>query len=100
MSAQPLPRLTPEEYLAAERAAEHKSEYYDGYVYAMAGGTPNHSLIAHNLHGEFHIALRGRGYRVYTSDLRVRSTPSSYSYPDITVVCGHPQLATSEKDVL
>ena len=45
MSAQPLPRLTPEQYLEIERAAEFKSEYYCGTMYAMAGGTYVHNLI-------------------------------------------------------
>ena len=70
MSAQPLPRLTPDEYLAAERAAEYKSEYYDGFVYAMAGGSPNHSLIALNTGAELRDALHDRDSSVYQSDPR------------------------------
>ena len=45
MSAQPIPGLTPEQYLEIERAAEFKSEYYCGTMYAMAGGTYVRNLI-------------------------------------------------------
>ncbi|MGH9798829.1 MAG: Uma2 family endonuclease, partial [Blastocatellia bacterium] len=41
--------LTLEEYLAIERKAEYKSEYIDGVMYAMAGGSPKHSLITNNV---------------------------------------------------
>ena len=41
-------RISPQEYLSAERTAERKSEYFDGEVFAMGGGMPAHSLIAAN----------------------------------------------------
>ena len=37
--------LTPEEYLALEEKAESKSEYVDGYIFQMAGGTEAHNDI-------------------------------------------------------
>ncbi len=46
---EPRRRLTEREYLVIERAADFKSEFFDGEVFAMAGGTPQHSLIATNL---------------------------------------------------
>jgi Uma2 family endonuclease len=46
MSSQAIPRLTVEQYLAQERAAEFRSEYLNGEVFAMAGGGRNHALIA------------------------------------------------------
>ncbi|HLH40458.1 MAG TPA: hypothetical protein VKX39_15010 [Bryobacteraceae bacterium] len=39
MAANAPARITPEEYLEAERASEIKSEYYDGYVYARSGAS-------------------------------------------------------------
>ena len=44
MSSLPTYYLTPEEYLAIERKAEYKSEYVDGVVYAMVGGSERHNL--------------------------------------------------------
>jgi Uma2 family endonuclease len=37
MSLQPKPYFSPEDYLALERSAEFKSEYFDGEIFAMAG---------------------------------------------------------------
>jgi Uma2 family endonuclease len=49
MSTNPALRLTAEEYLRVERAAEWKSEYIDGEMFAMAGASPRHAIIAANL---------------------------------------------------
>ena len=92
MSAQSVPRLTPEEYLALDRAAEFKSEYLDGEVFAMSGGTFVHATLAARLATELNNALAGKGCRVATSDARVRATKTTYVYPDVSVVCGKPVL--------
>jgi Uma2 family endonuclease len=63
MSAQSQPHLSPEEYLALDREAEFRSEYYDGHMYAMAGASPTHVLIVGNLAGELHHALKGGPFR-------------------------------------
>jgi len=90
-----------EEYLAADRTAESKSEYYDGVVYAMSGASLRHNLIVTNLITTLKNGLRGGKCRVYPSDLRV-STPSRrrYFYPDVTVVCGSAQTADERNDIL
>lgn len=100
MSAQPLTRVTPEEYLEADRVAEYKSEYYDGIVYAMSGGTYTHSLIANNFGAVLWQALRGGRCTVTSGDVRVRVTPSTYVYPDIVVVCGEPAFAGDRRDII
>ena len=48
MAVQTKPFITPEEYLERERQAEYKSEYYNGEIFAMSGGTRNHSLLTSN----------------------------------------------------
>lgn len=99
--AVPIPKLTPEEYLKIERAAEYKSEYYRGEMFAMAGGSTGHSGLAAQLIGLLLNRLRGKGCKVYTSDLKVRTQSSGlYTYPDVSVVCGKPVLADDENDVL
>lgn len=47
MSAQPQTThyLTPQEYLAIERCAQYKSEYFDGEMFTMAGASPAHNQI-------------------------------------------------------
>lgn len=99
MASVPELRVTPEEYLRAERAAETKSEYADGTVYAMAGTTLRHNLIVGNLNW----ALRNRvpGCLVTPSDIKVRIVnPTRFYYPDATVICDTPRFADDHSDVL
>jgi Uma2 family endonuclease len=101
MSSQPIPRLTPEEYLTLERQAEFKSEYYAGEVFAMAGASARHALIVTNLVRELSTQFKRRPCNVYSNDLRVRiSATGLYTYPDVVVVCGEPQWADDQKDTL
>ena len=84
MSVQPKYRFTPEEYLALEREAEYKSEYFDGEIFAMSGASRKHILIFGNIHAAFHHQLRKRRCEVYSSDMRVRiSGTGLYTYPDV-----------------
>jgi Uma2 family endonuclease len=101
MSALAKPRLTPEEYLAKERKAEFKSEYFAGETFAMAGARPSHNVIVGNVIGELHPQLKPRPCRVYPSDQRVKVSPTGlYTYPDVIVVCGKPQFEDEEGDTL
>src|ERR1700680_4558414 len=86
--------VTPEEYLALERAAERKSEYRDGEIVGMTGASRRHSLITVNVSSEFHRQLEDRPFEVHVNDLRVLIAASRlYTYPDVIVVCGEPALA-------
>jgi Uma2 family endonuclease len=101
MSTQAKTFLTPEEYLAIERRAERKSEYYKGEMFAMSGGSPRHGIIAVNISGELSKQLRLKPCTVYSSDVRLRVLPSGlYTYPDLTVVYGEPLYADDQKDTL
>jgi Uma2 family endonuclease len=100
MAAAPKPYITPKEYLESERQAEYKSEYFAGEVFAMAGGSPEHSLIAANATRELGNQLLKKPCRVYNSDLRVHANEPHYSYPDVTVVCGEPQFLDEKRDTL
>src|SRR5688572_16861147 len=85
-------RYTIAEYLRAEHDAEQRHEYYDGEIVAMAGGSPQHSLIISNVIRELGNRLKGGPCRVYDSNLRVRVPRSRlYVYPDATVICGQTQ---------
>jgi Uma2 family endonuclease len=85
--------LTPAEYLAIEATAEQKSEYYAGEMFAMAGASPEHNVIAFNVGGTIHAQLRGRPCQGFSSDQRVKvSETGLYTYPDLSVVCGEPQF--------
>ncbi len=91
MSAQKQIRtmLTAEEYLEAERRGAVKSEYVNGDVTAMAGGSSNHSEIATNVIGILKQQLRPRPCRVFNSDFKVRiDKANAFRYPDVSGLCG------------
>lgn len=101
MSTRPKTLIKPQEYLALERKAETKSEYYAGEVFALAGASPRHNLIAGNVLATLHSQLRGRDCRVFPSELRVKVPDIPYyTYPDVTVVCGEWKLEDEHQDNL
>lgn len=91
MSAIPITKLSLEEYLELDKNSEEKYEYFDGEIFAMAGGSSNHARIGGNTHAALHQKLRGGNCEVFNSDLRVK-VPAAfpYRYPDASVVCGEP----------
>lgn len=81
------------EYLRIEEDSVIKHEYLEGLVWAMAGGTYDHSAIATNLTSLLTVLLRGKGCRPYNSDMRIRVRATGLAtYPDASVVCGRIQL--------
>jgi Uma2 family endonuclease len=101
MVAQPKATMTVEEYLAFDRASDIKHEYYGGEVFAMTGGSPEHSVITMNVGASLHAQLRRRPCIVYSSDQRVRvSQTGLFAYPDVTVVCGKAEFGTDRQDTL
>ena len=95
------PFITPEAYLASERAAEHKSEYLDGEIIPMSGASFRRTIIAANLLIALGKRLDDRPCTVHPSDLRVRVSPTGlYTYPDVVVVCDEPAFADSTFDTL
>jgi Uma2 family endonuclease len=93
---------TADEYLAMERASATKHEFFDGYVVAMAGGSERHNVICGNVLAEVRGVAREKGCRVYPSDMRVGVLRKRgyYFYPDVSVVCGEPELEGNSKDIL
>jgi Uma2 family endonuclease len=96
MSTAAVKRLTPEEYLAFERAALEKHEFYDGEVFAMAGASQVHNIIAVNTSGAFGNALRDSPCRVYAVDMRLKCPTGLYTYPDVLIVCGQSEVVEDE----
>lgn len=93
--------ISPEEYLELERQAETKSEYWNGEIYAMAGASRNHTLIAANVIASLHLQLKRRRCTVHTGDLRVKTSSTGlYAYPDVVVVCGDPKFEDRHGDTL
>src|SRR5687768_6697237 len=91
---QPATRLTPEEYLRRENDSSVKHEYYRGEVFAMAGGTFEHSRIIANVIRELGNRLKGTPCGVQDSNRRVRVARTSlYAYPDASV-CARSRSST------
>jgi Uma2 family endonuclease len=84
-----------------ERRAEFKSEFFNGEVFALAGGSLAHSLIATNLAREFGNRLRTHACTAFNSDLRLKVEATGlYTYPDLSVVCGPLRFAGPERDTI
>jgi Uma2 family endonuclease len=93
--------LSETEYLERERRAEFKSEFFAGEVFAMAGGSAPHSLIAANFVKRLGTELEARPCVVYTADLRIKIEATGLqTYPDCTVVCGPQQFLDDVRDAL
>jgi len=100
MASNPITKVTAEEYLALDRAAEFRSEFLDGEIVAMSGGSMRHSGLGANIIGQLHAVLAKTDCRTFTSDFRVRVSSRMYTYPDVTIVCGEPILADEREDIL
>jgi Uma2 family endonuclease len=101
-SASPsLRRLSEQEYLALDRENPTKSEFINGEMRAMAGGSLRHSALGMRCGVQLAEKLQGRSCTVFSSDARVR-TPSTgtYVYPDVSVVCGPIITVENTVDIL
>src|SRR5262245_42509893 len=92
---------TPAEYFALEEQAAYKSEYRQGEIIAMAGGSLNHNRIAKNTCFAIDEALMGKPCESFLGDVRLWIAKKElYTYPDIMVVCGPVELAEGRTDTL
>jgi Uma2 family endonuclease len=89
------------EYLALEEAAEQRQEYYQGEIFAMAGGSFNHEMIAGNLYAALHSFARANGCFAFTSNMRLMvEAHDLYTYPDAMLVCGKPKFLPGRTDTV
>ncbi|HYD48706.1 MAG TPA: Uma2 family endonuclease [Terriglobales bacterium] len=90
-------RFTFLEYVRLEEYSNVRHEFFDGAIYAMAGGSPSHAALAARVIRSLSAQLSSKGCEVFTSDLRVRVAATGLTtYPDVTVVCG--KLETDPQD--
>ncbi len=93
-------RYTPEEYLALEEKAEYRSEFVDGYIFEMSGGSENHIQISFNVTKLFSDKLRGK-CRAYQSEMKVWvEKANTFFYPDVTLVCGERKFYNNRTDAV
>lgn len=101
MSAQPEPRMTYAAYLALEERGAERHEFLRGEVWAMAGGSPRHALIATNAARALGNALGGKPCAVFSADLRVRvDATDRTTYPDVTIVCGKRETSPGDENAV
>ncbi len=92
---------TPEEYLELEEVAEYKSEYIDGQIIPMPGGTINHNQIALNLSSDLNFAFKKQNYRVFMADVRLWIPEKrTYTYPDVMILSGEPEFFNNRRDII
>lgn len=99
-SAEKLDRkMTPQQYAAWEREQVVRHEYFAGEVFAQAGGTRRHSLIATNAARALGNLLAGKECIVHGSDMRIHIQATGYqAYPDVSVVC--PPVEGESEEVI
>jgi Uma2 family endonuclease len=88
-STAPERRYTFREYVELEARSEIRYEFFDGAVYAMSGGSPDHSRLAANVISLLTAQLAGKPCQAFTSDLRIRVLETGLAtHPDVSVICG------------
>jgi Uma2 family endonuclease len=100
VASNPVTKVTEEQYLAIDRAAEFRSEFIDGEIVAMSGASLVHNRLQGNVYAEVRAALRDSNCEAFNSDLRIRVSARVYTYADVSVVCGKPVLADERQDIL
>ncbi|NMG07645.1 Uma2 family endonuclease [Brasilonema sp. UFV-L1] len=92
---------SPEEYLQLEENAEYKSEYINGIIIPMAGGTTNHNRIAGNFYAALNFAFKQQDYEVFMGDVRLWIPQKRiYTYPDVMVIAGEPIYWDNRTDTI
>lgn len=93
-------KYTPEEYLALEEQAEFRSEYNDGVITAMAGGSLNHARITKNVSRLLDEKLN-EGCESFTTDVKIQvENYRKFYYPDVFVICGEPVFYQKRTDTI
>ncbi|MGQ0504174.1 MAG: Uma2 family endonuclease [Myxococcaceae bacterium] len=90
-------RYTWNEYVSLSLSSNVKLEFFEGEIFAMAGGSPEHSAMAMAVGVQLGTQLEGKPCRAYNSDLRIRVASTGLgTFPDVSVVCG--QLERDSED--
>jgi Uma2 family endonuclease len=90
-------KITRTEYLEFDESSPQKHEFCAGQIFAMSGGTFNHSTIGLNIATTLRNQLRGKPCQPMNSDMRVHTPSGLDTYPDISVFCAEPELSDKER---
>ncbi len=101
MGAPELKYFTEQEYLAAERLALDKHEYFQGEIFAMSGASIPHNKIFSNTFVDLGTKLKGKKCQPFGSDLRIHIPKKTlYTYPDISIICGEIETTDANFDTI
>jgi Uma2 family endonuclease len=84
-----------EEYFELEKSTNEKFEFWDGNLWSMSSASFKHNRIVQNLNVDVELQLREKGCQSFPSDMRIK-VPAylPYRYPDLTALCGKPEIET------
>jgi len=92
---------TPEEYLALEETADYRSEYFQGEIFAMSGGSANHNRITKNMLIALESDFEDKPCEAFITDMRLLVKANGfYTYPGVMVICGQPEFVEGRDDTL
>lgn len=92
-------KITPQEYLIAERLSESKNEYFNGEIFAMAGASMEHNQISSNIVRVLGNQLVESQCTVLANDMKIKiEAIEKYTYPDIVVVCGNGEFEQDKEN--
>ena len=100
MATNPTSHWTVDEYLVYEAEADIKHEYIDGEIFAMSGGTDNHSVMSANTIIAIGRQLDDSDCLIRSSDMRVKISDTKYVYPELSIVCGEPSYDDDNPTIL
>ncbi|HEX6767338.1 MAG TPA: Uma2 family endonuclease [Polyangiaceae bacterium] len=92
--------VTRDDFLAWEAKQEGRHEFFQGEIFAMAGGSPRHAALSARMARALGAAL-GRECEVFSGDLQLGFAEAErYVYADATVVCGPLKIQPGTRDVV
>jgi Uma2 family endonuclease len=93
--------ISQEEYWAIDATAEIRHEYYDGEIWAMAGGSPKHAQLIANVQATIVSHLRGRSCYGTSGEQRIKTGARGLqTYPDAAIICPPPRFDPENSDTL
>ena len=100
MSSQPQRQYTVDDYFLIEESSPTRHEFYNGEIFAMAGGTVAHNQICSNVLSFLSAALDKTPCRTLGSDMRLLTPRGLFTYPDVMVICGPVELTPGREDTV
>ena len=98
---EPASLYTETEYLEYDLHSDHKNEYFNGQIYAMAGASEKHNVISMNISISIGLQLRNKPCQVYAGDMRIKvKSTGLFAYPDLLVVCPEKLFSGEKPDTL